>query len=102
MRICVIQYLPVYQTCTIPKRTRLHKRISINFLSKDASNIVLKSTCSRSFKIVRNYTFINNQRYPANPMHMHRPTHHGCVLYEDDNAAGLEFIEIIINIVENN
>ncbi|CAF1201904.1 unnamed protein product [Rotaria magnacalcarata] len=74
--------------------------MSIDSLITNVSNFVLKSTSGRSY-ILYKTIFINNQRYSADPINIHRPIHDGCVLYDNHGTAAVGFLETVINFLED-
>jgi len=82
-------------------KPRLHKKISINSLAEDVSNFILGFTGIRSYFVFKTI-FINQQRYSADPINIHRKTHDGCVLYDKNGEPVVGFVEAIIHFVDDN
>ncbi len=82
-------------------KARLYKKLSINLLAEDVSNFILGFTGNRSYFIFKTI-FINQQRYSADPINIHRRTHDGCVLYDKNGEAVVGFLEAIVHFVDDN
>jgi hypothetical protein len=81
--------------------TRVHKKMSITCLAMDVSNFILKSTRDRSYLLYKTI-LVDGQRYSADSINIHRPTHDGCILYDKNNVSAIGFLETVIHFIDNN
>jgi hypothetical protein len=81
-------------------KARLFKKMSINSLPEDVSNFIFKFADDRSYLIFKTI-FVNQQRYSADSINIHRTTHDGCVLYDKNDVAAVGFLEAIIHFVDD-
>jgi len=82
-------------------QARALKKVSITSLAVDVSNFIVKFVGDRSYVLYKT-VLANGQRYSADSVDVHRPTHDGCILYDNNDIPTIGFLETTIHFIDNN